>query len=774
MTDYIGQKQVGGGTLSFGATDPTTGTRQELYTKPGTPVPVITADKAQEDLAKKQTFLNQTEQQMNQQSVLNTQTKAQKQADYNAQKQADALAAQKQSEIDAKNKLTGAMDGVDNFYGLENVTPGEQSMIKQGYTKDQILKLREDPNAFRFAPTDENGLPITTAYGTKTIGQQQQEVLKQMDQNIQNLNTSMEQLNNGTFPLTPSEQASISAVQASFDRLKQQQIVANQNYEGGITQLGITSGRARYAGEIEMGNIQKAVGDGIQRISQIEQDAAAAVNNLKSAIEDKNYKRINDSYDKIDAALKEKSRVLEEMQNTVNEEADNMVKVAKAKQEEASVEAAAKQDKIKNLSTLAFKSLTGNAEADAKTIGDMAELYDLDPNMLLNAVYEKETENQKTNKATGDVGQWLSAVDSGAVPQGTSYSEFLKLQEDAKSNPLDNIYKQAQIDKIKSDLANGNTVNPSDKIKYETDLRKEFNGLETTKQFNTIKQSYSTVKSAYEEAKKAGENQTTKSAADQVLIVAFNKMIDPNSVVREGEFARTTQGQSIINRLKGSVDKALSGGTGLSDNDRDAIKSATETLYKDYLKLNENKINEYRGLSGSYGIDPNNVVKDETLDDYITIHPESFNEINAVRESALKVLGREPTDEDIVEALKAKTSDLSMSGKGSAALAKVVAKPDGTKGGQCGHFVNQVTKIGVGDSYKSKLAKMDPTIKTPGPGMVFVMPTNGATSENGHVGIILSVNNGIATVKDSNWKGNETILTHQIPISKMTGFKKIS
>ena len=115
-------------------------------------------------------------------------------------------------------------------------------------------------------------------------------------------------------------------------------------------------------------------------------------------------------------------------------------------------------------------------------------------------------------------------------------------------------------------------------------------------------------------------------------------------------------------------------------------------------------------------------------------------------------------------------NDLSMSQKGSNSNSIAFNIPDGVKGGQCGHFVNQLTGLGVGDSYQSKIAKMNPAIKYPQPGMVFVMPTNGATSEYGHVGIILSINNGIATVKDSNWHGDERVLTHQIPISQMTGF----
>jgi hypothetical protein len=104
-----------------------------------------------------------------------------------------------------------------------------------------------------------------------------------------------------------------------------------------------------------------------------------------------------------------------------------------------------------------------------------------------------------------------------------------------------------------------------------------------------------------------------------------------------------------------------------------------------------------------------------------------------------------------------------------AIIEKVSLKQDGSKGGQCGAFVNKLTGIGLGDSYKDKMAKMDKTIKEPEPGMVFVMPYK----DTGHTGIILSVNNGIATVKDSNYSLDEKIKTHTIPVSKMTGFRSV-
>lgn len=107
------------------------------------------------------------------------------------------------------------------------------------------------------------------------------------------------------------------------------------------------------------------------------------------------------------------------------------------------------------------------------------------------------------------------------------------------------------------------------------------------------------------------------------------------------------------------------------------------------------------------------------------------------------------------------------------------AKP-GQKGGQCGHFVNQVFGKGVMvDSYDDKLKACDPEVgfgegqTPPTPGMAFVMPVTGESAPYGHTGIYLEPdpkNPKNALVKDSNWRSDEKILVHSIPFADITGW----
>lgn len=128
------------------------------------------------------------------------------------------------------------------------------------------------------------------------------------------------------------------------------------------------------------------------------------------------------------------------------------------------------------------------------------------------------------------------------------------------------------------------------------------------------------------------------------------------------------------------------------------------------------------------------------------------------------------SDDDLLELINEQSFSQVGSDTNKATFKKLAEKKVGQKGGQCGRFVNQLTGLGVGDSYQSKMSKMDPTIKTPEPGMVFTMPTS---TQYGHTGFIVAVKGDKAIVKDSNWDLDEKVKTHEIPISKMTGFARV-
>lgn len=144
-----------------------------------------------------------------------------------------------------------------------------------------------------------------------------------------------------------------------------------------------------------------------------------------------------------------------------------------------------------------------------------------------------------------------------------------------------------------------------DVMKGEMDLRKEYQGL--LKNYDVISRQYDAINKGYEQAIKAGKT-GSKTAADQTLVVAFNKLLDPTSVVRESEYARTGEGQSALSTVKGFVERVAQGGTGLTDENRREVvvmaRKLLEGAQQDYLRKRE----QYSGLASQYGLSPERVV----------------------------------------------------------------------------------------------------------------------------------------------------------------------
>ena len=86
--------------------------------------------------------------------------------------------------------------------------------------------------------------------------------------------------------------------------------------------------------------------------------------------------------------------------------------------------------------------------------------------------------------------------------------------------------------------------------KNETDLRKEFTALPEIKDFKEVKASYDKVKAA-------GTNPS--AAGDISLIFNYMKILDPGSVVREGEFATAQNAGGVSDVLKNQYNRLIDG-----------------------------------------------------------------------------------------------------------------------------------------------------------------------------------------------------------------------
>ena len=91
-------------------------------------------------------------------------------------------------------------------------------------------------------------------------------------------------------------------------------------------------------------------------------------------------------------------------------------------------------------------------------------------------------------------------------------------------------------------------------------------------------------------------------------MVAFNKLLDPGSVVRESEFARTPQGQALISNYIGKAQQVFTGGVGLTPEGRKEIKLMADDLLSKASQSFQKDVNVYRNISKNFEIDPKMVL----------------------------------------------------------------------------------------------------------------------------------------------------------------------
>ena len=141
----------------------------------------------------------------------------------------------------------------------------------------------------------------------------------------------------------------------------------------------------------------------------------------------------------------------------------------------------------------------------------------------------------------------------------------------------------------------------------EDDYRKEYNTKKIVKDSKEIDSAISRMDNVWNKYQ-SNPNPNSKNALDQALVITFNKMLDPGSVVRESEFARTPQGQSLISRIQGASEKLAEGGVGLTDAERDEIIVVAKQLQEGQMMQLEKEKQFYRELAEQRGLNIENIL----------------------------------------------------------------------------------------------------------------------------------------------------------------------
>lgn len=233
---------------------------------------------------------------------------------------ADALAL-KNKEIDSKNNIANAVSGVSQS------TPIFNSSGQQVDQNGKVISGAQTQDQYNNIPRDIHGNPITNSSNTTTqsgLGNELADVTAQQDQAWNNFQSTLQQYQSGTIPLTANQQSLITSMNQLAEQAHNAQLLANKNYEGGVATLQGSLGLTRYAPDMALGAIQKATSDGITKIQDLDAKAAQALAQVTQGFEDSNFKQAQSAYNAYTDYLKQKQQTIVDVHNSVQKEANDL------------------------------------------------------------------------------------------------------------------------------------------------------------------------------------------------------------------------------------------------------------------------------------------------------------------------------------------------------------------------------------------------------------------------------------------------------------------
>jgi len=160
--------------------------------------------------------------------------------------------------------------------------------------------------------------------------------------------------------------------------------------------------------------------------------------------------------------------------------------------------------------------------------------------------------------------------------------------------------------------------------------RKDFEALQPVKDFRNVQSSFNSIQAA-------GADQT--GASDMAMIFAFNKLMDPGSVVREGEFDRAAEIGGVPDRVISAIQK-VQNGESLTPRLRQEIVNTAQSLYEVRRDQYNDLADRYRDIAKDDGLSPEAVARKEFRGQRVTSNPstQEMGQANKAQDEARRGL----------------------------------------------------------------------------------------------------------------------------------------
>mgnify|MGYP003627543296 CR=1 FL=1 len=193
-------------------------------------------------------------------------------------------------------------------------------------------------------------------------------------------------------------------------------------------------------------------------------------------------------------------------------------------------------------------------------------------------------------------GDWHKSAKGGGQPNSTLLTSKVFTRESKKKYAASGDI--ADLEYVDKDPVNdfGNYKDLKELRDVERNFRKEY--IDSAKDYSKIVDSYGRVLAAVD---------LESGPGDIALIFNYMKMLDPNSVVRESEYATAENAGGVSQWVRNIWNKTLKGEK-LTEDVRGQFVTATESLFREKDSTHQRLVAQYAGLANRAGIDPENVI----------------------------------------------------------------------------------------------------------------------------------------------------------------------
>jgi hypothetical protein len=192
---------------------------------------------------------------------------------------------------------------------------------------------------------------------------------------------------------------------------------------------------------------------------------------------------------------------------------------------------------------------------------------------------------------------------------GASTDELNRRPVKPTTQPVMRISRAGKMEQVGDAPAGAHFVNepaPST-VNLTTDNANKNLAMKLADDYTRDAKDYTTMNSAMRRVV-ASANQPS-AAGDMALLYSYMKILDPNSVVRETEFAQAAQSGSLPQQIQGAATKVLNGQR-LTPEQRTDFVNRARALYGEADKSNKSIRESYTQRARKFGVDPSLIFTD--------------------------------------------------------------------------------------------------------------------------------------------------------------------